>query len=282
LDDNPRSNGHAMVFSPKHVLSTYVVVAIALAFSCTTEAASCKDLPDAVFASDLALVRKLIESQKCSVNTVRPSDKYTLLHIALERVGASGFSHPYYPKEASMIKYLATRGANVKAPFPQYAGITGYTPLHWAAFDGNMVLVPLFVKYGANVNARDQRGFTPLHSAARCDFRLSCDDCTPKPLPKTKLDDSRLWKLGARPVMKYLVSKGGNILAKTNEKASVLNIISTPCGGTPPNTECKQFGARKCPDMCTNAWRNKLNWPTGTCQLTYFYVKDTIASKTNG
>ena len=51
-----------------------------------------------------------------------------------------------------------------------------------ATYDGNMVLVPMLVAAGARVDAVDSRGFTPLHSAARCDFRLSCGGCRARSL----------------------------------------------------------------------------------------------------
>ena len=41
----------------------------------------------------------------------------------------------------------------------------GATPLHWAAFKGNLDAAKLLVRYGANVNALTKKGSTPLRLA---------------------------------------------------------------------------------------------------------------------
>ena len=52
-------------------------------------------------------------------------------------------------------------GANVNA---RDAG--GLTPLHFAAAKNKTAVVDVLLKGGANVNARDKTGWTPLHRAA--------------------------------------------------------------------------------------------------------------------
>jgi len=99
-------------------------------------------------------------------------------------------------RAAMIVEYLLFAGADPSIPF-SYGGEPRYTVLHREAFVGNMVLVPMLVDAGANVNARDSRGFTPLHSAARCDFRMSCDDCT----NPSRDDFFTRWKQGATPVI---------------------------------------------------------------------------------
>lgn len=42
----------------------------------------------------------------------------------------------------------------------------GFTPLHYAAFNGHVTVVRLLVEAGANIEARDFWGLTPLHVAA--------------------------------------------------------------------------------------------------------------------
>ncbi len=42
----------------------------------------------------------------------------------------------------------------------------GRTPMHYAALDGNLEVVKLFLKYNAKVNPNDNDGYTPLHYAA--------------------------------------------------------------------------------------------------------------------
>ena len=43
----------------------------------------------------------------------------------------------------------------------------GYTPLHWAAMDGHVETAALLLDRGADVDARDERGATPLHYALK-------------------------------------------------------------------------------------------------------------------
>ena len=41
----------------------------------------------------------------------------------------------------------------------------GGTPLHWAAFFGNRIMVEFFIEAGADIDAPDRHGFTPLDAA---------------------------------------------------------------------------------------------------------------------
>jgi len=43
------------------------------------------------------------------------------------------------------------------------------TPLHYAAAKGQLDVIELLLKHGADVNARDKNGYTPLHAAAYYD-----------------------------------------------------------------------------------------------------------------
>jgi len=42
----------------------------------------------------------------------------------------------------------------------------GFTALHFAAFRGNLILIKLFVKYGADINAVNNFGINVVHIAA--------------------------------------------------------------------------------------------------------------------
>ena len=58
---------------------------------------------------------------------------------------------------------LLERGANIEAK-----DIYGFTPLHLAAFNNNQETVKLLLKKGAEINATDhRRGDTPLHGSIR-------------------------------------------------------------------------------------------------------------------
>ncbi|XP_055848446.1 serine/threonine-protein phosphatase 6 regulatory ankyrin repeat subunit A-like [Episyrphus balteatus] len=41
----------------------------------------------------------------------------------------------------------------------------GFTPLHYATFNGNIAIIKVLLKYGADVDVKEENGFTPLHIA---------------------------------------------------------------------------------------------------------------------
>ena len=131
------------------------------------------------------------------------------------------------------VRALLENGANPNIPF-NFGGEPQYIVLHFEAYDGNRHgLIPALVKAGANVSAVTSRGLTPLHSAAICDFRLSCDDCgcdintcaypvigvkevyggaaVACPSNPLDFDNSDLVTFfGAVHTLRYLVAKGGD------------------------------------------------------------------------
>ena len=219
--------------------------------ACANDMRVSRPLHEAVFAvfndtSNLARIKFLVEKEGCSPNAKNLQGE-TPLHVAFQSLGKV-FDHPENKPMAEVVKYLLSKGADPNIPFPEYGGIKGYTLLHFAAYDGNMVLVPMLVEAGAAVNAKDERGFTPLHSAARCDFRLSCDDCSPY-----------AWKAGAKPVIQYLLNHGADIRIHSKDGESVLDIVPTPCS----------YDAT----LCKAGSISSETWPSGTCQMTYLFVK---------
>jgi hypothetical protein len=63
--------------------------------------------------------------------------------------------------DIARVKKLLDRGANLNAK-----DILGYTPLHKAAMYGDIELVDLLLRYGADANAKTDKAETPLHLAA--------------------------------------------------------------------------------------------------------------------
>jgi hemoglobin len=113
----------------------------------------------------------------------------TLLHVAaawgrvatvelLLQLGAvpdeldSGKHTPLYsvsnecagPAGPAVVRALVRAGANVNAS----GGVTRCTPLHMAARRGNALLAQVLLECGANADARDYRGQTPLQRAINC------------------------------------------------------------------------------------------------------------------
>jgi Ankyrin repeats (3 copies)/Ankyrin repeats (many copies) len=218
----------------------------------TTQAAEPDALHTAAADHDLIQLKRLLETGTLDVNA-RNAAGFTPLHVAFLSLGRV-LGHPANPLMADIVAYLLAKGADPNLPF-SFNAEPAYTVLHFAAFDGNMVLVPMLVAAHANPNAKDTRGFTPMHSAARCDFRLSCDDCS----RAGSGDFSVRWKQGAKPVIAYLLAHGADLRAKTAIGQSVLEIFSTPCAADPEACQPAALQSDK-------------PWPTGTCKQAYAFV----------
>ncbi|WMT84150.1 ankyrin repeat domain-containing protein [Wolbachia endosymbiont of Listronotus oregonensis] len=160
----------------------------------------------AAYNGKLDVVKYFIDEEKVDVN-LKDSDGQTALHMA------SGGSH------LDVVEYLASKGADIKAKDKD-----GKTPLDIAidqkhdsivkylkqaqlneqllaaVKDSDFNEVQGLVNRGANVNAKDKDGKTPLHYASQSYHRLG--------------------------MVKYLISKGAGIDVKDNS------------GGTPEDEEC--------------------------------------------
>nr|XP_061838160.1 protein phosphatase 1 regulatory subunit 27-like [Nerophis lumbriciformis] len=64
-----------------------------------------------------------------------------------------------------IVRFVRTRKVRVDALFP-----SGMAALHEAVLTGNLDVVKLLVKYGADVHQRDEDGWTPLHMACSDGF----------------------------------------------------------------------------------------------------------------
>lgn len=51
----------------------------------------------------------------------------------------------------------------------QTNGEDSFTPLHFASFHGNLHLIRLLIKYGANIRAENRSGVNMIHVAAQGD-----------------------------------------------------------------------------------------------------------------
>ncbi len=103
-----------------------------------------------------------------------------------------------------MVNMLIEHGANVKAKLGPAVQKTGYTALHYlvnssTSFYNFMAIVDALLDAGANVNAKDEQGYTPLHLAAYKD-----------------LTDR----------VHYLISKGANPAIKNNEGQLPVDLVS--------------------------------------------------------
>lgn len=67
--------------------------------------------------------------------------------------------------DPEIVRALLAAGASAKGTEP-----SGINLLHWAAIADRPAVIPLLVKAGVPINARDKNGFTPLMYAATIDF----------------------------------------------------------------------------------------------------------------
>jgi ankyrin repeat protein len=89
-------------------------------------------------------------------------------------------------------------------------GEFGWTPLYKAAFNGNREVAELLIAKGANVNALDSKGSSPLHISAS-----SKDVVFNKNILNGRIE-----------VAKILLSKGAPIDAKDNNGSTALHIAA--------------------------------------------------------
>jgi ankyrin repeat protein len=110
-----------------------------------------EQLDIAMSRADRQAISRMLEEKPAGVHD-RDGEGQTPLH------DAAAIGHP------GVVKLLLEYGA---ADHLNTAGADGRTPLHHAAAGGHVEVTELFVARGANLEARDRNGFTPLVLAAQ-------------------------------------------------------------------------------------------------------------------
>ena len=138
-----------------------------------------------------------------------------------------------------VIDYLLSRGADTNIKIKQQ---NDGSPLELAALVGRAELVKKLLVAGADVNAANSNGNTPLHAAAFCDFRLGSDR-------------------GSVAAIKLLLAKGADPHLRNNAGRTPLESVATPCSFSPN-------------DCTEDALKSSSEWPTGSCKQTYLLLRE--------
>lgn len=107
----------------------------------------------AIVKNDLELVTELLKGDgKAEVN--KEVNGEFPIHIAAKA------------RNNKLVKLLVDNGANVNQAFQQAGSMLGYTALHFAARNGDIDLVQMLHKLGADLNRAANDGWRPIHAAA--------------------------------------------------------------------------------------------------------------------
>jgi len=117
-------------------------------------------------------------------------------------------------KERDLKRRQLTKWINLNS-----AGEDGFTGLHFASFHGNMVLIKLLIKHGANIFSKNRQGLNLLHVAAQGDQPVSLAFFLQRGLTINSVDirDSTPlhWAAfsGSELTLSYIIAWGGNLNA---------------------------------------------------------------------
>jgi hypothetical protein len=111
-------------------------------------------------AGHTQLVAPLMNLTKVTRNCIHLQP--LMMNVTLGRYGRTQLHHCAKNYLTTSVKrLLSIRNINVNLK-----DVHGWTPLHWAAWNGHIEIARLFLQNGADVNAKGYDGLTPLHCSA--------------------------------------------------------------------------------------------------------------------
>jgi len=214
----------------------FKVLAIALLFAAPGKCEECEDesFVRAVESWDVDAINEILGSEKPDQDCLDFA-----LFDALKMADTQGLSFHGSPELTATVMALLKAGSDPSVGF-EYENVDDYTAVHYAANRGWYDMVQDMLGFGGDplTAVADSRGYTPLHSAAVCDFRLSCDDC-------------------AKRTMMTLITFGADRTAEDVDGDTPLDIMTIPDGDDFPDPP---------QDIPVD------EWPTGTCPEAWFYL----------
>ncbi|XP_066139180.1 putative ankyrin repeat protein RF_0580 [Euwallacea fornicatus] len=222
--------------------------------SIITHDSSIENWFNAVNSGNIERMTDLCERSVNIINVKEIDTDNTALHIAVLR------------NDSEMVNMLLTRGARhllnnknlaplhlaAKKGYPSVlislldnnnidknvkGGKRDYTPLHYAAFTDNALIISSLVEHGADLNVRSSDGFTPLHCACH---KNNMDSVQRLLLHKKRLDINARGTMGSRDTALHGAVKKGHlniikILIKNGADTSIKNGAGmTPIEVAPP------------------------------------------------
>ena len=161
------------------------------------------EIHTAVKKGDLVKVEVLLKTNPALI-TERDEKGASPLHYAtiakklwkVKWVGPSLFE-AVTQGDKTMIELLLVNGADVNAK-----NNAGFTALHNAALNGDKYVVELLLNHGANVNAKTDSGLTPLHCVAQSSWQMDQPGA------------GKIVIRGARDLAQLLIDTGADVSAE--------------------------------------------------------------------
>jgi uncharacterized protein len=129
-----------------------------------------------------------------------------------------------------MVELLLSKGAKVAV----YDFSDKMTALHHAVAKGNLKIVVLLVDHGAEIEAEDRKGRSPLFLAATfghypiVEYLVGKGANIEHPTPMKETPFYEAVDRGHLDIVQYLESKGANIFMRTKVSVSIVNSPSAP------------------------------------------------------